>query len=132
MQKSFVLTAWWVFDYLCVWKDQNVYWSYRISKLKILKLEMRKDCFDNKRFEIWKQSRSNEWKIFLIIIWVYLKIVFSSRLGLVFMLFQFLGLCTFPCLVILVRNGIIERRMKILIEFLYSRMYIYVHPDWKC
>ena len=38
---------------------------------------------------------------------------------------------TLQCLAILVRNGIIDGRMKILIEFLYSRMYIDVDPEWK-
>ena len=46
-------------------KDQNVLWSYRIMKLKICNLKMTKDCYDKIRFEIWKQSRSNELHIFL-------------------------------------------------------------------
>jgi hypothetical protein len=87
-------------------------------------VKMTKDCFDNIRFEIWKQIRSDEVHIFLKTSFEFTSKSYSV-LGWpwFFILFQILVLL-FPCLVVLVANGITDRRMKIIIEFLFKNVYL--------
>ena len=87
-------------------------------------VKMTNNGFDNIRFEIWKQIKSDEVHIFLKTSFEFTSKSYSV-LGWpwFFILFQILGLL-FPCLVVLVANGITDRRMKIIIEFLFKNVYL--------